>query len=175
MADLTLVLGGVRSGKSRWAEQLAARHAPVVYLATAQAGDPEMARRIAAHRRRRPAEWQTIEEPWDVVGAVSRHGAPGCVLLECLPLWLTNLLVGLPGLPARADAEILAEVAALAGAATAVRGRVLVVSNEVGCGIMPANELSRRFGDLLGEANQHLAAAATEVFGCIAGIPLRIK
>jgi adenosylcobinamide kinase/adenosylcobinamide-phosphate guanylyltransferase len=175
MAKLTLVVGGVRSGKSRWAEQLAARHAPVVYLATAQAGDPEMARRIDAHRGRRPAEWQTVEEPWNVVAALSRHGTAGCVLVECLPLWLTNLLVGLLGLPPRTDAEIVAEVAALADAATAVRSRVIVVSNEVGCGIMPANDLSRRFGDLLGEANQLLAAAATEVFGCVAGIPLRIK
>jgi adenosylcobinamide kinase/adenosylcobinamide-phosphate guanylyltransferase len=175
MAELSLVLGGVRSGKSRFAEQLAASHPRVVYLATAQAGDPEMVQRIAAHRRRRPAEWQTIEEPWDVVQAVFGQATAGCVLVECLPLWLTNLLVGLSASPGRSDADILAAVADLVGASRAISGRVIVVSNEVGCGLLPANSLSRRFGDLLGEANQYLAAVAVEVFGCVAGIGLRIK
>jgi adenosylcobinamide kinase/adenosylcobinamide-phosphate guanylyltransferase len=175
MARLTLVVGGVRSGKSRFAEQLAAAHAPVVYLATARAGDAEMARRIAMHRQRRPAAWQTVEEPWDVTRAVREHGTAGCVLVECLSLWATNLLIGLPDRPGRSDAEILAEMEALAGAATAAAARVVVVSSEVGCGIVPVNPLSRRFGDLLGEANQRLAAAAAEVFGCLAGIPLRLK
>jgi adenosylcobinamide kinase/adenosylcobinamide-phosphate guanylyltransferase len=175
MAKLTLVLGGVRSGKSRLAEQLAASHPPVVYLATAQAGDPEMAQRIAAHRQRRPAEWQTIEEPWDVVRAVCGQFTAGCVLIECLPFWLTNLMVGVSDSSGRSDADILAAVAGLVGACSAIPGRVIVVSNEVGCGLLPANSLSRRFGDLLGEANQYLAAAAVEVFGCIAGIGLRLN
>jgi adenosylcobinamide kinase/adenosylcobinamide-phosphate guanylyltransferase len=176
MATLTLVLGGVRSGKSRLAEQLAAAGPPVTYIATAHAGDEEMAHRIAVHRQRRPAEWTTIEEPWEVVRAVSMHASAGSVLLECLPLWLTNLLVGLPGKPAKAEADILAEVDALIEAAhTAPSDRLIVVSNEVGCGVMPANELARRFGDLLGEANQRLAAGAAEVYGCVAGISYRLK
>jgi adenosylcobinamide kinase/adenosylcobinamide-phosphate guanylyltransferase len=178
MAQLTLVGGGVRSGKSRFAEQLAAGYTPVTYLATAQAGDAEMTQRIAQHRQRRAlqaASWQTVEESWDVVAVVAAHGSAGCVLLECLTLWLTNRLLGLPGLPPTDEASILAEVAALAETAQAARGRVIVVSNEVGCGVMPANALARRFADLLGEANQRLAAAAAEVYWCVAGIPARIK
>jgi adenosylcobinamide kinase/adenosylcobinamide-phosphate guanylyltransferase len=194
---LTLVIGGVRSGKSRLAEKLAAASPPVTYVATAQARDAEMARRIALHRQRRLAEWKTVEEPWKVVGAVCHafaaqgrptelantckgresmpRGIPGSVLLECLPLWLTNLLLGLPGYAAMTEAEILSEVDALIQVADTAPGQLIVVSNEVGCGVMPANELARRFGDLLGEANQRLAAGANEVHGCVAGISMRLK
>ncbi|MCC6420497.1 MAG: bifunctional adenosylcobinamide kinase/adenosylcobinamide-phosphate guanylyltransferase [Gemmataceae bacterium] len=186
MARLTLIVGGVRSGKSRFAEQLAAGHAPVTYLATAAApgafpdggADPEMAQRIARHQERRTAldpPWYTVEEPWDVPGAVRVHGAAGCVLVECLTLWVTNLLLGVPGHGPQTDGQIADEVERLASAGQEVPARVLVVSNEVGCGIVPANALARRFGDLLGEANQRLATLATEVYGCMAGIPLRWK
>ena len=176
MAHLTLVVGGVRSGKSRFAEQLAQAHPPVTYLATARAGDAEMARRIARHRQRRAADWRTVEESWDLPAAVAGLVAgPGCVLVECLTLWLTNLLVGLPERAACTEAEALAEVDALVAGLRQGSGRLVVVSNEVGWGIIPANELARRFGDLLGEANQRLAAAATEVYACVAGIPVRIK
>jgi adenosylcobinamide kinase/adenosylcobinamide-phosphate guanylyltransferase len=184
MAHLTLVVGGVRSGKSRFAEQLAAAHPPVTYLATAQAllpgtdADAELTGRIARHRQRRAAftpPWQTVEEPWDVAGAVAAHAAAGAVLVECLSLWVTNLLLGGPQCPALTDAAILERVDALAEAARRSSGRVIVVSSEVGCGLLPANALARRFGDLLGDANQRLAAAAAEVYGCMAGIPLRLK
>jgi adenosylcobinamide kinase/adenosylcobinamide-phosphate guanylyltransferase len=184
MAALTLVLGGVRSGKSRWAEHLASAHPRVTYLATAQAGDAEMARRIAGHRQRRAREapaWRTVEEAWDVPAAVAaaaraeETGPPPCVLLDCLTLWLTNLLVGLPARPALDDAAVAGRVDALLGAVRAGAGAVIVVSSEVGCGIMPANALARRFGDLLGEANQRLAAEAAEVHACLAGLPLRLK
>jgi adenosylcobinamide kinase/adenosylcobinamide-phosphate guanylyltransferase len=182
MAALILVTGGVRSGKSRFAEQLAAASPPVTYLATAQPGDDEMARRIRLHQQRRAGwgpYWRTVEEPWDVAGAVAGHCRDhpdaGCVLLECLTLWLTNLLLGLPQRPALADAEVLLAVDRLGETIAAGRGRVIVVSNEVGCGIMPVNELARRFGDLLGEANQRLARGAAEVYACWAGIPVRIK
>lgn len=196
MATLTLVIGGVRSGKSRLAEHLAAASPPVTYVATAYAGDAEMARRIALHQQRRPAEWKTVEEPWQVARAIQavwhafaartdvaelkkpslgRESMAPCILLECLPLWLTNLLVGLPGHPAKAEEEILGEVNALIEASQTAPGRLIVVSNEVGCGVMPANELARRFGDLLGEANQRLAASATEVHACVAGISMRLK
>jgi adenosylcobinamide kinase / adenosylcobinamide-phosphate guanylyltransferase len=174
MAMLTLVIGGVRSGKSRLAEQLAATSPPVTYVATALANDAEMAERIAAHQRRRPADWNTVEEPWDVVHAVSTQPSAGSVLLECLPLWLTNLLLGLPGHPAKTEAEILEEVDALIRVAEG-RGGMIVVSNEVGWGVMPANDLARRFGDLLGVANQRLAAHANEVYACLAGLSLRLK
>src|SRR5262249_45327497 len=154
-------------------------HPPVTYLAAAATpdGDVEMLRRIEAHRQRRarhePA-WQAVEEPWDVPRVVRAHGSAGTVLVECVNLWVTNLLLGLPGREALADEEILVEVTSLAGAAQEVHGRVIVVSSEVGCGLMPANALARRFGDVLGEANQRLAAAAAEVYGCLAGIPIRM-
>lgn len=178
MAHLTLILGGVRSGKSGLAEKLAATYSPVTYLATAQAGDAEMAERIARHRRRRaqmPTPWHTVEEPWYVGEAIETHGGAGCILVECLTLWLTNLLVGLPERAAQEDERVRASVTNLAEVAQRVPARVIVVSNETGCGIMPMNALARRFGDLLGESNQCLAAAAAEVYGCLAGIPLRVK
>ena len=174
MAELVVVIGGVRSGKSRFAESMAAAIAPVTYLAAATAGDAEMAARIAAHRQRRPTAWRTVEEPWDVPGVVARHPA-GCLLLECLSLWLTNLLVGVAGHEGLDDAGIRDKVARLIDAIGQAGGRAVVVTNETGCGIMPVNELARRFGDLLGEANQQLAAAANEVYWCVAGIPVRIK
>ncbi len=180
MGELLLVLGGVRSGKSRHAERLASAHPPVIYLATAWAGDAEMARRIALHQERRaryaPA-WQTIEEPWDAVGILASESASGAgsLLVECLTLWLTNLMLGLPDRAGLDDGAILHQVTGLADAARAGDRRVIVVSNEAGCGLVPPNALARRFGDLLGEANQRLATAATEVHVCWAGIPLRIK
>jgi adenosyl cobinamide kinase/adenosyl cobinamide phosphate guanylyltransferase len=185
MSRLTLILGGVRSGKSRFAEQLACTHDPVVYLATAlsSASDPdssdaEMARRVDRHRARRAAftpPWQTLEEPWDVPEAVRSHGAGGCVLVECLTLWVSNLLLGIPGRPGLEDEAILNAAMRLGAIGQEIPARVLVVSGEVGCGLMPANALARRYGDLLGEANQRLAAQAAEVYGCMAGIPLRWK
>jgi len=174
MAQLTLVLGGVRSGKSRCAERLAAHGPPVTYLATAQAGDEEMARRIAAHRQRRPPEWRTFEEPRQVAAVVASH-AEGTLLVECLPLWLTNLLVGADDQAGRGDDAFREELEGLLRAVQRAGGRIIVVSSEVGSGLMPANALARRFGDLLGEANQRLAATASEVFWCVAGIPVRIK
>src|SRR5262249_27499247 len=112
---------------------------------------------------------------WDVVPAVTAARPSDCILLECLTLWLTNLMLGLPGRPAKDDAAILTEVTALVEAARTRPGRAIVVSNEVGWGIIPADALARRFGDVLGEANQRLAAVASEVYGCMAGIPWRLK
>jgi adenosylcobinamide kinase/adenosylcobinamide-phosphate guanylyltransferase len=176
MAGLTLIVGGARSGKSRFAEQLASALPPVTYLATAAhwPGDAEMAARLARHRARRAAfvpPCRTIEESRHVAEAVLAHGQIGCVIVECLTLWLTTLLDA-AGL---SDAEVLREVSALAEAGQKVPARVLVVSNEVGCGIVPDNPLARRFTDVLGEANQMMAAAATEVYGCLAGLVRRWK
>jgi adenosylcobinamide kinase / adenosylcobinamide-phosphate guanylyltransferase len=177
MGLLTLVLGGARSGKSRFAEERAAAHTPVIYLATAQPGDAALAERIARHRQRRtPLAWRTVEEPWDVVEVLRGCTPPeACVLLECVTLWVTNLLLGLPGRDALDDDAIGAQVNALVEAAAGREGPLIVVSSEVGCGIIPANALARRFGDVLGDANQRLAAAAAEVYVCWAGIPVRIK
>lgn len=178
MAALTLVLGGVRSGKSRCAEQIALAHPPATYLATAQAGDVEMAGRIAEHQRRRMAfvpAWQTVEEPWDIAAVMVGQRGDGCLLVEDLGLWLTNLLVGVPGRPPCDDSAARAEVGRLLAAIESAAGRVIVVSPEAGCGVVPVNALARRFIDLVGEANQRLAAAAGEVFLCVAGIPVAIK
>jgi adenosylcobinamide kinase/adenosylcobinamide-phosphate guanylyltransferase len=182
MAALTLVIGGVRSGKSRFAEGLALAHPRVTYLATARAEDAEMAGRIAVHRQRRARQapaWRTVEEPWDLAGALAAardsEGPAPWVLVECLPLWLTSLLLGLPGRPALDDAAVAGRVDAVLEVIRAGAGGVIVVSSEVGCGLLPANALARRFGDLLGEANQRLAAAADEVYVCLAGIPVRLK
>jgi len=183
MGQLVLVLGGVRSGKSGFAEKLAAAEPPVTYVATALAGDAEMTDRIARHRSRRQQmtpPWRTIEEPWNLAALFDKgspHGsaAAGCLLVECVPLWLTNLMLGLPGKAALADQAIQDEVRAFADAAGAAPGKCIVVSSEVGYGMIPANALARRFADVLGEANQCLAAAASEVHACLAGIPLRLK
>jgi adenosylcobinamide kinase/adenosylcobinamide-phosphate guanylyltransferase len=177
VAALTLVLGGVRSGKSRWAEQLALAQPPVAYLATAQAGDAEMAARIAAHQRRRAAlapPWLTVEEPWDIAAVIAGR-RDGCLVVEDLGLWLTNLLVGVPGHPPCDDAALDDEVGRLLAAIESARGPIVMVSPEVGCGVVPASALARRFTDLIGEANQRLAAMAAQVFLCVAGIPVAIK
>src|SRR5262249_55428893 len=121
MAHLTLVVGGVRSGKSRFAEQLAVVHPPVIYLATADPAPPdpdaEMADRIARHRSRRAQytpPWRTVEEPWDLPGALLAHAAAGCLLVDCLTLWVTNLLLGVAGHSGLLDDDILAAVTRLA-------------------------------------------------------------
>jgi adenosylcobinamide kinase/adenosylcobinamide-phosphate guanylyltransferase len=170
-----LVLGGVRSGKSRWAEHLAGLSPPVTYVATAQVGDEEMARRIAVHRHRRPAAWQTIEAPWGLETTLARTEDEGTVLIDCLTLWITNRLVGLADHAAEDDRAIEQAIDDLARALAAPGCRVVVVSGEVGCGIMPINAVARRFGDLVGLANQRLAEVATEVYWCVAGLPQRIK
>jgi adenosylcobinamide kinase / adenosylcobinamide-phosphate guanylyltransferase len=178
LATLTLVLGGVRSGKSRCAEQRALLHAPVTYLATAQVGDAEMAARIAAHQRRRAAfvpAWRTVEEPWNIAALVAGQRGDGCLLVEDLGLWLTNLLVGLPGRSPCDDAAVRAEVGRLLAAIESAAGQIIVVSPEAGWGVVSVNVLARRFTDLVGEANQRLAAAAGDVFLCVAGIPVAIK
>ena len=163
---LTLVLGGARSGKSRYAESLmAALPPPWIYLATAEARDAEMAERIAAHRTRRGTGWRTVEEPHDVASVLAAD--KGAILIDCMTLWLSNrMLAG-----ADMDAEIAALEAALDGH---VRPAVLV-SNEVGFGIVPDNELARRFRDLQGRLNQRLAAQADRVVLVVAGLPMVVK
>jgi adenosylcobinamide kinase/adenosylcobinamide-phosphate guanylyltransferase len=163
---LTLVLGGARSGKSRYAESLmAAMPPPWIYLATAEARDAEMAERIAAHQTRRGTGWRTIEEPHDVASVLAAD--KGAILVDCMTLWLSNrMLAG-----ADMDAEFAALEAALDGH---VRPAVLV-SNEVGFGIVPDNELARRFRDLQGRLNQRLAAQADRVVLVVAGLPMVVK
>jgi len=166
-AKFTLILGGARSGKSRYAESLiAALPPPWTYIATAEAGDAEMAERIAAHRARRGGSWRTVEALRELAAALkSCRTAP--VLVDCLTLWLSNLLL--------AGADIDAEVAQLEDALSVMRAPVVLVANEVGSGIVPDHALGRRFRDLQGVLNQRIAARADRVVLVVAGLPLALK
>jgi adenosylcobinamide kinase/adenosylcobinamide-phosphate guanylyltransferase len=165
-----LVLGGARSGKSRYAEGLAtATGLDLVYVATAtDHGDPEMQARIARHRAERDARWHTVDAPLDLVGALRRETAASrVVLVDCLTLWLTNVMLG--------GADVDAAVADLAARVTDTPGPVIFVSNEVGMGIVPDNALARAFRDAQGRLNQRMAAACDTVVFVAAGLPMRLK
>jgi adenosylcobinamide kinase/adenosylcobinamide-phosphate guanylyltransferase len=166
-----LILGGVRSGKSRLAEQRAHESGlTVVYLATAIAADEEMRSRIEEHRKRRPAGWLTIEEPRGLAQAVRKHASrDSCVLIECLTLWLANLLCAL------SPQALNQERAALLTAVQEVQGHLIVVSNETGLGIVPADALSRRFNEEAGLLHQDLARICDRVTFVAAGLPLLLK
>ncbi len=167
----TLILGGVRSGKSRLAERLAqANQLPVVYVATASAGDAEMRARIERHRAHRPDHWTLIEEPLALAAVLRAQAqAQSCLLVDCLTLWLTNLLLH-PD-PARLPQECAALLAAL----PALPGRLILVGNETGLGVVPMGELSRRYVDAAGELHQALAAACEQVLFTVAGLPQILK
>lgn len=172
MGKVVFITGGARSGKSRLAESLAEGFGtPLCYIATGEARDEEMAVRIAAHRARRGNGWQTIEEPIRLMEALkAAEGRFQAVLVDCVTLWLTNLLLS------HEDADrALAEVRALAALLPELTIPIVLVSNEVGMGIVPENALARSFRDLAGKANQTLAAAADEVYVTISGIPLKLK
>ena len=166
---LTLVLGGARSGKSRFAEELVLESGfEPVYLATAEPFDDEMAARIAEHRTRRGTGWRTVEEPLDLVGALIRESAPGrAVLVDCLTLWLTNLMVG--------QRDPAAEHDRLIAALGSLRGALVLVSNEVGQGVVPERAMARAFVDQAGKLHQSLAARADAVILLVAGLPQRLK
>lgn len=189
-ASTQLILGGARSGKSSLAEAraLAAEQAgyEVLYLATAQpldsAADPEMVARIARHRQRRPASWGLLEEPLALAATLLAEAAPQRLLLvDCLTLWLTNLLfAGEAARQAEASADIDCPLLASATAALIdclphLPGQIILVSNEVGCGIVPMNAVSRLFADEQGRLNQRVAAACARVTLVAAGLPLELK
>ncbi len=164
-----LVLGGARSGKSRYAQSVAERSGKKrVFIATAEAGDAEMAGRIAAHKAERGPEWRTLEAPLALAEALAETTAPDTILLvDCLTLWLTNLILG--GRDAEAESQRLAAgIAALAGPA-------IFVSNEVGGGIVPNNQLARAFRDAQGRLNQRVTEACDSVVLVAAGLPLVLK
>jgi len=169
---VALVLGGVRSGKSRWAQDFAARGRVVGFIATAEALDGEMRSRIDRHRADRPANWTTVETPIDLPGAISACGSRcDMLLVDCLTLWTANLLAAEQG-----DRErILAHANALCDELRRTKASVVLVSNEVGSGIVPADEMTRLYRDLLGEINQRVAAVADEVVLLVAGYPLMVK
>ena len=166
-ARLTLVLGGARSGKSRYAETIiTALPPPWIYAATGQALDAEMTARIGAHRARRGAGWTTVETPRDLAATLTAHGRTP-VLVDCLTLWLSNLMM--------ADASIDAEFDRLEQALDKAIAPVVLVANEVGSGIVPDNALARRFRDLQGVLNQRIAAQSDQVVLLVAGLPLFVK
>ena len=167
--NITLILGGARSGKSRYAERLVrAGGLTPVYVATAQALDVEMAARIAEHRARRDASWRTIEEPRDLADVLLRECRPDhAVLVDCLTLWLTNLMV--------AQRPVRAEMARLIELLPAFPGTLVLVSNEVGLGVVPADAMARAFIEHAGWLHQRIAEQADVVVFMAAGLPLHLK
>ncbi|MDA9981580.1 bifunctional adenosylcobinamide kinase/adenosylcobinamide-phosphate guanylyltransferase [Gammaproteobacteria bacterium] len=167
----TLILGGVRSGKSRLAERLAVESGgPVTYLATAQPGSREMAARIEAHRARRPDNWTVIEAPLYLTEALNRQRqGSGCLVIECMTMWLTNLL-------GHADADLLErEYRSFLDTLPGLSGEVLIVSNETNMGVIPLGELSRRYCDVAGTLHQELASLCDRVILTVAGLPHVLK
>jgi adenosylcobinamide kinase / adenosylcobinamide-phosphate guanylyltransferase len=165
---VTLLLGGVRSGKSHYAQQLGERAQRVVFVATAQATDDEMRRKVERHRSSRPPHWKTVEEPLALAEAIAQHG-PTCdlMIIDCLTFFAANLL------DAQADEQV--SVDGLCHALQASACSVVLVSNEVGSGVVPEYPSGRRFRDLLGEMNQSVARVASNVLLLVAGLPLVLK
>ncbi len=171
MAPSLLIVGGARSGKSRFAVERLPPDARIVFVATAEARDEDMAKRIARHRAERPPRWSTVEEPFDLVSRLrGLEGACDGILVDCLTLWVSNLL-----LRGDRDDAILEEAEALAGLISRRRSRLALVSNEVGEGVHPETATGLRFRDLLGSVNQRVAAACDTVVLMVAGVPLTVK
>ena len=169
---IVLIVGGVRSGKSRYAQQLAACGKNVAFIATAEGRDEDMTRRIARHREDRPAHWMTVEAPILVGDAILNCvGKFDTILVDCLTLWASNLME----LECQDTQLILDHAVRLVDALRQVRASVILVSNEVGGGIVPQNEMARSYRDILGAINQRVAAVADEVVLMVAGCPLVIK
>ena len=180
MAELIFILGGARSGKTTYAQHLAQQMGgdDVLFVATAEGKDEEMQTRIAVHQRSRPAAWRTLEAPRHVGQAIGSHaGSAAIVLVDCLTLLVSNTIVALGEEPdaVAAEAEVLAEVNELLSSQKQSPATVIVVSNEVGQGLVPPYPLGRVYRDLLGMANQMLAAQAQRVYWMVAGIPLDIR
>lgn len=168
-----LILGGARSGKSRSAEQRALafenKGKQVIYVATATAGDEEMAARIRHHQQQRPPHWQLIEEPFALVSVLQQQAAEDqCILVDCLTLWLSNMLI-------QKESELSQQVEALVKAVEQLPGTIIFVSNEVGHGIVPADVLSRRYIDEAGRLHQQLAQACDKVTLVVAGLEQTLK
>lgn len=177
--EIVLVIGGARSGKSAVAERYASSmNSKVVYIATAGVQDEEMARRVELHRERRPASWPTIEEKYYLDGVLTKLSAGSVVLVDCLTIWITNWLLDktIEDLSAEAkEARVLQETSNFIKAAQDNKLKLIMVSNEVGYGLVPDNELGRLFRDIAGRVNQYVVAMADKVFWVVAGIPLEIK
>lgn len=169
---VTLILGGARSGKSAYAQKLASAFERVALVATARPSDPEMRRKIAAHRSGRPASWETHEAPTDLPSAIeSASRNADVVLVDCLTLYAANGMAATRG----SGAKIEAQLKQLCQVIEASRSSIIVVSNEVGCGVVPAFRSGRRYRDLLGRLNQQVAEIADQVIFMVAGVPLVVK
>ena len=179
LGKIVLVTGGARSGKSRFAEQYAAKHGNrIAYIATAQIYDEEMAHRVKLHQVRRPVEWDTFEAPFEAEKILREAGeAHDLILFDCLTLYLSNLICALPSLEDfdRNYCTIRENIDRLIEQATAYEGTVVFVTNEVGAGIVPENRLSREYRDLAGISNQLMARAADEVYLVVCGLPVNVK
>lgn len=175
MSDVHLILGGARSGKSAYAEKIAAESGfPVTYIATAQVYDNEFGQRVEHHRLRRPAHWQTIEQSFNLGLVLKNHAsANSCVIIDCLTLWLAQCIC--PDCERPENLNWLDERNALLQALAEVPGLILLVSNEVGMGIVPLGEINRQFQDEQGRLNQSVAQVANKVSFVAAGLPLTLK
>ena len=169
---VVVITGGARSGKSRFAQELAKRGGEdVVFIATAAVRDEEMRKRIVGHRLARPPQWVTIEEEIDLVGAIeTRGGEPKTIIIDCITLWLSNLIER-----GDEDERIRQEARQLKDTLQRSPHSIILVTNEVGSGIVPENPLARRFRDLAGEVNQILASSAQELYLMVAGIPMKLE
>ncbi len=174
MSKIIFITGGARSGKSRFAEEAAGKiSGKVVYLATAEALDDEMKERIRHHKSRRPASWQTIEEPIEVHRAIqSLNGKADVILFDCLTLWISNLIHQFPKNAESRALEMLEDC--FLKMKNSCQASILV-SNEVGMGIIPDNPLNRMFADIQGRINQFVSREADEVYLMVAGIPVKVK
>jgi adenosylcobinamide kinase / adenosylcobinamide-phosphate guanylyltransferase len=169
---VTLVLGGARSGKSRYAQELASRFARVVYIATAKREDAEMRARIAKHRRERPSTWKTAEVSTGL-DRILREQSPGAdlLLIDCLTIYMANIM----GRKQGGARRVRSHIQALCEAVRDAKASVILVSNEVGCGVVPPYRSGRDYRDLLGELNQQMAKVADTVILMVAGLPLTVK
>ena len=172
--SIIFITGGARSGKSTLAVELAKKsNGKVAFIATAQAGDDEMKKRISLHKQERPKDWTTIEEPMDVASAIDSSCGHNVVIIDCMTLLVSNLLCLDENM---AETQwILEKIGQLVNPAKKFDGTVIIISNEVGMGIVPENKLARDFRDIAGKANQIIANSADQVYVCFSGIPLLIK
>ncbi|MDP2910837.1 MAG: bifunctional adenosylcobinamide kinase/adenosylcobinamide-phosphate guanylyltransferase [Candidatus Omnitrophota bacterium] len=171
MAKITLILGGARSGKSTYAVSLAKKHKKVAFIATCQPLDKEMRERILLHKESRPRNWKTFEEPKDIGGLLGKIGNEfDCIIIDCLTLLISNLM-----LTGYKEKEVLRKIEAMLVILKKNKAKVIIVSNEVGMGLVPANKLGRDFRDIAGKVNQAAAEESDDVFFTISGIPMKIK
>lgn len=173
MSDIIFITGGARSGKSNFAVKLASKaEGKIAFIATAIAVDEEMKRRIILHKESRPKEWTTVEEPLDLAKAIESVSDHDVIIIDCITLYLSNLMFNADLI----DEElILDEVRKMIRSAKSFHGTVIIISNELGMGIVPQNRIAREFRDIAGRANQIIADTANKVYVCFSGIPIQIK